>query len=63
MLHRSVLSPVTIRNILIHEIRYIMHISTVKPLLTDLYGENHGADKPVSQMSEGKGNVVIDMKK
>jgi hypothetical protein len=35
----------------------------VKPILTDLYGENHGSDKPISRMSEGKGNVVIDMKK
>jgi hypothetical protein len=38
-------------------------ISTVEPLLTDLYGENHGSDKPISRMSEGKGNVVIDTKK
>jgi hypothetical protein len=37
--------------------------NTVKPLLTDLYGENHGSDKPISQMSEGKGNVDVDMKK
>jgi hypothetical protein len=36
---------------------------TVKPLLTDLYGENHGSNKPIRQMSEGNGNVVIDMKK
>jgi hypothetical protein len=39
------------------------HNSTVKPLLTDLYGENHRSDKPISRMSEGKGNMVIDVKK
>jgi hypothetical protein len=39
------------------------HGYTVKPLLTDLYGGNHGSDKPISRMSEGKGNVVIDTKK
>jgi hypothetical protein len=42
--------------------------NTVKPLLADLDGGNHGSDKPmsdkpISRMSEGEGNVVIDMKK
>jgi hypothetical protein len=36
---------------------------TVKPLLTDLYVENNGSDKPISRMIEGKGKMVIDMKK
>jgi hypothetical protein len=36
---------------------------TVKPLLTDLYGENHVSDKPISRISVGKGNVAIDVKK
>jgi hypothetical protein len=43
--------------------KYFTFNYTVKPLLTDLYGENHGSDKPISRMSEGKGNMVIDMKK
>jgi hypothetical protein len=37
--------------------------NTVKPLLTDLYGGNHGSDKPIIRMSEGKGDVVIDVNK
>jgi hypothetical protein len=36
---------------------------TGKPLLTDVYRENHESDKPISWMSEGKGNMVIEMKK
>jgi hypothetical protein len=45
------------------KINKICNYNTVKPLLTNLYGENHGLDKPISWMSKGKGNVVIDMKK
>jgi hypothetical protein len=45
--------------------RYYCNLWLYTPKLfsTDLYGGNHGSDKPISRMIEGKGNVVIDMKK